>query len=1206
MNSERPTDPREQMEVRITALLLGEASAFEEAELLDTIKNDPGLEAYYEEMRGMVSIIEETIQSTPADPAVAGNERFQLDEKRRVKLRQLFRKSSKTTIPLAPGNRANRLSRTQQFLAVAAALVILFIAIGMFLPALSKAKFKASQLAFQSADASRSGAYGVGLGTSTTNRSEPADGERYLFRYGLTERAKTGDSSAPPQPVFGEPALVTSEPSRAAAKIFLPEQSSFRNGVATDNQPYFEPAPAGVPLDDNRVPPFGLVNDARQLVETLKEQEVQLGKRVAPATPYFSKDTVETEGLNSISDVEAPASRPPVGRRTLSGRQWSAEVPAAAMPPSTPDLSRGRLAESQPLLREELQRDNEVRLGRTPISSRSSGRLSQDNFADPSVATVAQTEKSVISAGLDAGRSAGSGGGFGGGGAGMNSGAVMLSDAIQTSSTASDSPFDVTAVAGANREVFDSTAPNGRSDVDVKSTWAENLGEVAQPTKGAADALPTPLPPSSYDRLAIADFELSETGARPASGALFNGDASAETSLGLPIAMESPSPASQQTVLKAKREASPPAPAPQAGVAISASPSPFKAPESRVPAVDKPAPAAFSRNELPPVALAAPTETASPRRTLSAAGLAEGREQMVNRSDRDTLPNSADANGESLSAEETPLLTPSVEARVLVRERFLEPAGQPVTETQVEAKLARIAPSQPDRGSSIQLGLTVVDQLKAGETPASDDKERQALQSQFASNVAVSNTSEELAKQTIEPVTRKAETPSLEPRPEVQTVDNAFSTFSLNVSDVSFKLAQASLENGQLPDGTQLRSEEFINAMDYHDPAPLPGQKLAFHWERARHPFAFDRDLLRFSIQTAAAGRQADQPLNLVVLLDNSGSMERSDRVEITHQMLAVLADQLNPNDRISVISFARTARLWVDGMPGGDPAELMRRIGRLNPEGGTNLEDAMRSGYEIAQKHYNNYANNRVILLTDGAANLGNVDPKSLQAKVVEQRQRGIALDCFGVGWEGYNDSLLETLSRNGDGRYGFINRPEQAGTEFANLLAGALQVAASDVKAQVEFNPDRVTSYRQIGYLQHQLTKEQFRDNTVDAAEIGAAEAGNALYVTQINKNGSGPIGTVRVRYRVPATGVYEEREWVLPYNPASTALEASSPAMKLAATSASFAEWLAQSPHAAEVTLGELQHLMNGVPESFAPDSRPQELQRMIQTTRSISGQ
>ncbi len=149
---------------------------------------------------------------------------------------------------------------------------------------------------------------------------------------------------------------------------------------------------------------------------------------------------------------------------------------------------------------------------------------------------------------------------------------------------------------------------------------------------------------------------------------------------------------------------------------------------------------------------------------------------------------------------------------------------------------------------------------------------------------------------------------------------------------------------------------------------------------------------------------------------------------------------------------------------------------------------------------------------------------------QVEEHRSQGIALDGFGIGWEGYNDDLLEVLSRNGDGRYGFINSPEEAATEFAAKLAGALQVAASDVKVQVEFNPARVTAYRQIGYAKHQLTKEQFRDNTVDAAELGAAESGNALYVVEVNPAGTGPLGTVRVRYKIPGTIEYREQEWPL----------------------------------------------------------------------------
>src|SRR5207237_4762151 len=147
--------------------------------------------------------------------------------------------------------------------------------------------------------------------------------------------------------------------------------------------------------------------------------------------------------------------------------------------------------------------------------------------------------------------------------------------------------------------------------------------------------------------------------------------------------------------------------------------------------------------------------------------------------------------------------------------------------------------------------------------------------------------------------------------------------------------------------------------------------------------------------------------------------------------------------------------------------------------------------------------------------------------------------------------------------------NTPEEADTDFAGQLAGALRVAASDVKLQVEFNAARVSAYRQIGYAKHQLTKEQFRDNTVDAAEIGAAESGNALYVAEVNPRGEGPLAIVRVRYKVPGTAEYHEHEWEVPYNGNAAALEQSTPAMQLAATAGAFSEWLASSPYAAGVT-------------------------------------
>ena len=443
------------------------------------------------------------------------------------------------------------------------------------------------------------------------------------------------------------------------------------------------------------------------------------------------------------------------------------------------------------------------------------------------------------------------------------------------------------------------------------------------------------------------------------------------------------------------------------------------------------------------------------------------------------------------------------------------------------------------------------------------------------------------------------------PNPEIQTKDNAFSTFSLNVSDVSFKLAAASLEKGQLPEPATVRSEEFVNALNYRDPAPTGGEKLSFAWERAGDPFQHNRDLIRFSIQTAEVGRESGRPLNIVVLLDNSGSMERADRMAIVRRALLTLAEQMTPNDRISIVAFARTPRLWVNGMKGGNPEQLVARVMNLIPQGGTNLEAALDLGYEVAQSHFRPDGNNRVILLTDGAANLGDVEPERLKAKTEAQRKKGIALDCFGIGWEGLNDAMLESLTRNADGRYGFLNTEREAREDFAEQLAGALQVAASNVKAQVEFNPRRVVSFRQIGYEKHQLKKEQFRDNTVDAAEIGAAESGTALYSIQVNHLGQGPLGVARIRFLNPGTGVYEELEWPLPYRKDAPALADAGPSMRLAGAAAAFAEWLAKSPYAGGVTPVELQNLLSGVPESYPNDERPKQLEAMIRQARQTAG-
>lgn len=446
---------------------------------------------------------------------------------------------------------------------------------------------------------------------------------------------------------------------------------------------------------------------------------------------------------------------------------------------------------------------------------------------------------------------------------------------------------------------------------------------------------------------------------------------------------------------------------------------------------------------------------------------------------------------------------------------------------------------------------------------------------------------------------------TLKVQPEVPTTTQAHSTFSLNVTDVSFQLAAVSLEKGSLPDPATIRVEEFLNAFQYHDPEPAPGVPIGFTWERAVSPFAHNREFLRFAIRTGTRGREAARPLHVVLLLDNSGSMERADRAQVVRHALSTISRLLKAEDRLSVVTFARTPQLRLEAVSGKQLSDLPTQLGGLTPEGGTNLEEALKLAYATASRHFIAAGNNRVVLLTDGAANLGDVLPESLKTSVESWRQRGVALDCFGIGWEGLNDALLETLARHGDGRYGFLNSPDDADTTFATQLLGALQVAASDVKVQVEFHAQRVSLWRQIGYAGHQLTQQQFRDNTVDAAELASSESGNALYVVQVDPNGSGPMATVRVRFRSPGTQQYREHAWIVPYVGAAPTLDQTPPRMRLAACASSFGEWLAGNEFATEVTTDRLLALLRDVPTAFAPDPAPKRLESMIRQAKSISG-
>ena len=436
---------------------------------------------------------------------------------------------------------------------------------------------------------------------------------------------------------------------------------------------------------------------------------------------------------------------------------------------------------------------------------------------------------------------------------------------------------------------------------------------------------------------------------------------------------------------------------------------------------------------------------------------------------------------------------------------------------------------------------------------------------------------------------------------EIAAEAQPFSTFSLNVSDVSFLLAKDALTRGERPDPARVRPEEFYNAFDYGDPAPAPGEQIAGRIEQAAHPFRQQRNLVRITLKVAATGRAAGEPLRLTILLDTSGSMEREDRAASVRRALTALASLLGPNDRVTLIGFARQPRLLAEAVPGDQAGKLADIAAQTPADGGTNLDAALGLAAELAAKQRVEGAQNRIVLLTDGAANLGNANPEQLAARVEKLRQQGIAFDACGVGASGLNDDVLEALTRKGDGRYYFLEKPEDADVGFARRLAGAFRPAAENVKVQVRFNPQRVGKYRLLGFEKHRLQTEDFRNDRVDAAELAANEAGVALYEVEPLPGGEGELGEVFVRFRDPASGAMVERSWTMPYDAQAPAFDRASPSLQLAGAAALLAEKLRGGPDADLVDLDTLVPIVTALRGHYPQQARVNDLVEMFRQMR-----
>lgn len=381
----------------------------------------------------------------------------------------------------------------------------------------------------------------------------------------------------------------------------------------------------------------------------------------------------------------------------------------------------------------------------------------------------------------------------------------------------------------------------------------------------------------------------------------------------------------------------------------------------------------------------------------------------------------------------------------------------------------------------------------------------------------------------------------------IRTADQALSTFSADVDTASYANIRRMLRSGTSPadiPSDAVRIEEMINYFNYSYPAPTDGAPLSVTTEMYDCPWNTDNQLFLVGLQAEKIDMTNRAPMNLVFLIDVSGSMMYANKLPLVQQAVIMLAQELGENDRVSIVTYAGEEAVILEGCSGADQVQIADAINGLTAGGSTAGEAGIRKAYEIAEQNFIEGGNNRILLATDGDLNVGISSPKDLKKLVKEKRKSGVYLSVLGFGMGNYKDDAMEALADNGNGNYACIDSELEARKVLVQEMGGTLYTVAKDVKLQTEFNPDMVESYRLIGYENRLLAAEDFANDAVDAGEIGSGHTVTALYelvLTDAAKQAFADAGlssgaapedstllTVAMRYKAPDGDESELREY------------------------------------------------------------------------------
>ena len=419
--------------------------------------------------------------------------------------------------------------------------------------------------------------------------------------------------------------------------------------------------------------------------------------------------------------------------------------------------------------------------------------------------------------------------------------------------------------------------------------------------------------------------------------------------------------------------------------------------------------------------------------------------------------------------------------------------------------------------------------------------------------------------------------------PFVQAAIDNQSTFAMDVDTASFTRARSTLEGGKLPETESVRVEEFVNYFRQDYPA-APDTVFSVFSEGGPSPFGTGVELVKVTVKARElrAGERKDSILTLCI--DTSGSMFIDRRLQLVKRALATLLDGLGPEDRVAIVAYNAQAYLAIPHTSAREKERLLGAIDSLAPGGASNVEAGLELAYRVADDVFQPRALNRVMLLSDGVATVGARGPEKILEKVKVYARRGVFLSSVGFGKRRYNDAMMERLSNEGNGRYDFVSDVKEARRIFAQNLPATLQVLAQDAKIQVEFEPSVVASYRLLGYENRAIQDHQFRDDKVDAGEVGPGTTVTALYEIERHPNAHGALGRIFVRYRDTGTDRVDELNFPLAASALKPNLDATSDLFRFIACAAETAELLRDSYWARDGSYSKVLKTLDGLSPPF----------------------